>query len=115
MLLAATVATAIALTRGQPAIKENPGENTRDDLNLLLVPNMTEATQQALEDRNSVQYMALKWISEDPNWDSFEDWRKQQRFALACIYYSWTAVSDGSFGMDHLATLLDRISYHLDE
>lgn len=56
---------------------------------LSLVPDMTNDTLQALADPLSQQARAYDWISRDPNWGSYKDWRKQQRFALMCLYYAF--------------------------
>lgn len=56
-------------------------------IDLTLVPNMTDATMMAIvEDKFSPQARAYDWISKDPNWSSYEDWRKQQRFAMVCFF-----------------------------
>jgi len=42
----------------------------------------------ALEDAKSPQRKAYDWLLADPSFSLFPDWRKLQRFALACLFYS---------------------------
>jgi hypothetical protein len=70
---------------GGPLV-EDPVEEGFD---LSLVPGLSNITILALDEIESAQYKAFDWISQDPNWDMYEDWRKQQRFAMACIHFSF--------------------------
>ncbi|CAB9513690.1 Leucine Rich Repeat [Seminavis robusta] len=51
--------------------------------------DLPDYTQEAiLDDSNSSQARAYSWLMEDPNLESYPDWRVLQRFALATFYYS---------------------------
>ena len=46
-------------------------------------------------DANSPQAVAYRWLTNDPYWESYPEWRQLQRFALVTFYYatnghSWT-------------------------
>lgn len=94
ILLALTVATGILLiamsskTSGDPDIDEAKPEVFSNEIDLSWVPNLTDSTILALDDPHSPQYLAYDWASRDPNWESYEDWRKQQRFAMSCVFFS---------------------------
>lgn len=91
----------IAFGVGIPLLIGNIGDDPSEDTAMAeieekaseaptwLVPNMTSSTLLALEDPFSVQSRAYDWISRDPNWEDYEDWRRQQRFALACIHHTF--------------------------
>lgn len=73
----------------------------RTGIDPALVPNITEATLKAInDDLLSPQGLAYEWCADDPKWDTFEDWRKQQRFVMACLVHS---VKGGTaiFSMNH--------------
>lgn len=55
-----------------------------------LVPDMMQSTFDSMRNPFSPQTRAYEWIASDPNWDTYEDWRKQQRFAMACLFYSFS-------------------------
>lgn len=58
-----------------------------------LLPPYTLAAIQA--DPQSVQKQALDFLNADPALDSYPDWKIQQRFALACFFYSnWDGFDD---------------------
>ncbi|CAB9509159.1 Leucine Rich Repeat [Seminavis robusta] len=80
--LAIAIPTALS-TGGSPSEKM-----TQSDADLYLVPNIRNDTIQAIQDPQSPQHFAYEWIEDDPNWNSFPDWRKTQRFGLACLYFA---------------------------
>ena len=41
-------------------------------------------------DRESPQYDAFQWLKNDPNLDEYPEWRRQQRFALATLFFATT-------------------------
>ncbi|CAB9504843.1 Leucine Rich Repeat [Seminavis robusta] len=50
---------------------------------------LPDYTQEAiLNDENSPQARAFSWLMEDPNFETYPDWRVLQRLALASFYYS---------------------------
>ena len=104
-----TVAPFIILQRNTTDLsmngKQDAGEETISATPL--VPNMTNATLAALGVDGSPQQQAYQWISKDPGWSAFPDWRKQQRFALACFYYT--------FAMNLAAEKTEAPSYHTSE
>lgn len=55
-----------------------------------LVPGMMQSTFDSMRNPFSPQTRAYEWIASDPNWDAYEGWRKQQRFAMACLFYSFS-------------------------
>ncbi|CAB9498693.1 Leucine Rich Repeat [Seminavis robusta] len=84
VVIALAIAIPTALLTGG-----SPSENmTQSEADLYLVPNIRNDTIQAIQDPLSPQYFAYEWIEDDPNWNSFPDWRKSQRFGLACLYFA---------------------------
>ena len=62
--------------------------NNLDD-SVLPFYNLPASTQKALEDPESPQSLAFHWLSNHPDLDSLEEWRKRQLFALVTFYYSF--------------------------
>ena len=58
------------------------------DFDLTLIPNLPQATLQAMKDPWSPQAHAFAWIMDDPNLNTYEAWRLRQRFALATFHYA---------------------------
>jgi Leucine rich repeat len=91
----------MAIAVAMPFVLRGGGDSSEGDLFLdrdrgtqeakleVLVPDLPDSTIQAIQDSLSVQAQAHKWIEQDPNWDTYEDWRKKQRFAMACIYFAF--------------------------
>ena len=96
-----------------PVPASNLNESAHDKRDFSLVPNMTEATIQAiLEDPDSPQSLAFDWILKDPNWDTYEDWRKQQVYALACLYNSIPPAGNAAW---RIFQLLNVMNHHVPE
>lgn len=100
LLIGVIVISVVLLTGDSPeeGLLEAQGENEENTdipqgLDLTLVPGLTKSTISALDDVISPQRLAYEWVAKDPNWDSFEDWRKQQRYALACARYVFLETS----------------------
>lgn len=72
---------------------DSSGADDADDHGFLSY--LTNDTLVALKDPHSIQYIAYDWISRDPNWNSYAEWRKVQRFALMCFF---EAIERPSFG-----------------
>ena len=50
---------------------------------------LPDCTLQAMdEDPNSPQTKALEFSTQDPNWESYPEWRSLQRFALATLFFA---------------------------
>ena len=96
ILIGVAIVVSIVLTIGEtPSSSEYNTPSTTNatktpetiDVNKFL-PNLPERTIQALRDPSSSQSRAHQWLIEDPRLDSYEEWRKYQRFALVSFYYS---------------------------
>lgn len=70
---------------------QNVAPKTIHDIDFrALIPNITNTTINAIiGDPFSQQFRAYDFISRDPDWSSYKDWRKQQRFAVACYFYAF--------------------------
>lgn len=53
------------------------------------IPGLLESTLIDIEIPFTVANQAYEFCIEDPNWNSYEDWRRQQRFAMACLFYTF--------------------------
>jgi hypothetical protein len=62
--------------------------NHKEHLFVALLSSLSNQTIQALQDPESPQSAAFTWVSEDPAWDTYEDWKQRQRFAMAALYFS---------------------------
>lgn len=76
---------------------------------VLLVPNLTQDTIRALEVPGSYQEFAYGWVKSNPEWENYEPWRKQQRFAIVCVYHalggrSWRPRGSGGSGSTRRVT-----------
>jgi hypothetical protein len=50
---------------------------------------LPDYTRHAIEqDPNSPQAKAYRWLVNDPNWETYPEWRLLQRFALVTLYYA---------------------------
>lgn len=43
---------------------------------------------EALSNQNSPQFQAAKWLSEEPSFSFYSDWKRIQRYVIATLYYS---------------------------
>lgn len=103
ILLAVAIVVPVVLTQNSSSEEDETlkgvsslEEKEEKKIDFALVPNITNATIQAIiEDPFSQQGQAYEWIARDPNWDTYEDWRKQQRFAMACFALALKKVTTG--------------------
>ena len=80
----ATTEPAYTLT---PTIEGNITSSTLPDANPL-EGILSEKTRHSLKDPSSPQSRAYKWIKADPNYASYSQHRKLQRFGLATFYFA---------------------------
>ncbi|CAB9530387.1 Leucine Rich Repeat [Seminavis robusta] len=57
-------------------------------LESFLLSLLPEQTITGIEDKDSAQYQAFKWLQEDPSVYDYPDWRILQRHALMTVFYA---------------------------
>ena len=68
--------------------KQHPWETEGSIARVVDLPRYT--TDAIRNDRLSPQYNAFQWLKDDPDLEEYPDWKRIQRFALACLYFSTT-------------------------
>ncbi|CAB9514900.1 Leucine Rich Repeat [Seminavis robusta] len=108
--LAIAIPTAILTGDGNPT-----SETDQSGTDSYLVPNITNRTIAAMQDPTTSQHLAYNWISKDPFWDSYQDWRKIQRFGMSCLYYACMRHLFSRFKTKANALQGAWVTYHVDE
>lgn len=81
---------AVAMEVEEPPKIAEPDPIQEADIRAL-IPEVTSATIKAIqEDPYSQQSKAYDLITRDEDWETYQDWRKQQRFAVACFCYAFS-------------------------
>jgi len=102
------------------APQKRPWETKNSILSIIDLPDYT--IDKVRDERDSPQYHAFQWLKEDPNLNDLPEWKRQQRFALACLYYATTNEENAGWHNDqgwleytdectwYFSTLSDNIS-----
>jgi hypothetical protein len=77
-----------------------------------LISSVSFDVGEALQDPSSPQYMALNWLVENTNLDTYSDEKKIQRYVLATLYYSTHGKSWNQ--NDGWVTDMDECSWYND-
>jgi hypothetical protein len=71
---------------------------TEEVVSIAPIPDLPEYTVAKLDLEDSVPHQAYDFVTKDPNWNSYEDWQRQQRFAVACFFFAFGGEPTGSGG-----------------
>jgi hypothetical protein len=86
-----TVSPTVSQTVSQTATSV-PGVSVSSNLKDLIafLSNLWPAGRSALSDSSSPQFRAAQWLSEEPNFGSYSDRQKRQRYTLATLFFATT-------------------------
>jgi hypothetical protein len=97
VLVAVVVPFVIPKNReGDPVLGGNTSPPTEEVISIAPIPDLPEYTLVELEVEDSVPHQAYDFVTNDPNWNSYEDWRRQQRFSVACFFFAFRGELTGS-------------------
>ncbi|CAB9515232.1 LRR receptor-like serine threonine-protein kinase [Seminavis robusta] len=90
IILAIAIPLAVGGENGEFPKMENNQETSIDKV---LLPNAPSSTWESIvDDQESPQFKAYTWLTLDPNLQTYENWQKEQRFALATFYYAFNGM-----------------------
>ncbi|CAB9520588.1 LRR receptor-like serine threonine-protein kinase [Seminavis robusta] len=90
VILAIAIPLAVGGENGESQKKENNQETSIDKV---LLPNAPDSTWESIAtDQESPQFKAYTWLTLDPNLATYENWQKEQRFALATFFYAFNGM-----------------------
>ena len=103
LLVIIVVSTVIPIVmRGDPVDDPSPANGASkypDSPMEYDVPDLANYTLEALENPSSIQGLAYAWVRKTHGWDDFDDWRKQQRFAVVCAISGAKGLASFSMAM----------------
>jgi hypothetical protein len=105
LLVVVVVAVVVPLV-GSGGEEEGPTVETDAPTEYIApIPNLSNSTLVEIETPGTIPNNAYNFVIRDPNWNSYEDWRRQQRFAMACVFYAFGGYLTGKRTQDVGPTL----------